>query len=76
MVVSLAKPELWNVTVDNNVMAELSAWSSVYWLVRAPRSSVTPGSYNLSSSLPKLTVLCVAPMHDAIAGHYLPSSSG
>ena len=32
MVVSLAKPELWNVTVDINVTAELSARSSVYWL--------------------------------------------
>ena len=29
IVVSLAKPELWNVIADNNVMAELSTQSSV-----------------------------------------------
>ena len=29
MVVSLAKPELWNIAVDDNVMAELIAQLSV-----------------------------------------------
>ena len=34
--------------------------------VHTPRTTVTPRSHNLSSSLPKLTVLSVAPMHDTI----------
>ena len=36
-------------------------------LVHAPRSSLTPRSHNLSSSLSKLTVLSVAPMHNNVA---------
>ena len=66
-------------------MAELSARSSVLLasilvcvssiLVHAPQSSLTPRSHNLSSSLPKLKVLGVVPMHDTVASHYLPSSS-
>ena len=45
-------------------------------LIRAPSSSLTPRSHNLSGSLPKVTVLSVTPMYDTVAIHYVPSSSG
>ena len=60
-IASLANPELWNVVVDNNMIAEFSAWS---FLVSIP---VTLTFHNLSSHRPKLTVLRVAPMHDTVA---------
>ena len=77
---------LWNVVVDNNVMGKLSALSSVSYLrsssallqslsIHLEQSSLTPRSHKLSSSLPKLTVLSVAPMHDTVASQYVPSSS-
>ena len=86
LVVDLAKSMLWNVVVDNNVMGKLSALSSVSYLrsssallqslsIHLEQSSLTPRSHKLSSSLPKLTVLSVAPMHDTVADHYLPSGS-
>ena len=34
--------------------------------MRLPRSLLTPRPHNLSSSLPKLTLLSVAPMHDTV----------